>query len=66
MRRPFLLVLLGIGTLAGFAAGFRSVRHGDFGWDHHWSSPRSMASWADACVEAAARRPPAVPPAPAQ
>jgi hypothetical protein len=58
MGRPFLLVLLGVGTLAGFAAGFRSVRHGALSWDHHWSSPHSMAAWADACLSAAERRQP--------
>jgi hypothetical protein len=57
MTRPFLLVLLGLGTLAGFAAGFRSVRHGEFGWEHHYRGPypHSMDGWADACVRAAER-----------
>jgi hypothetical protein len=67
MARPFLLVFLGIGTLAGFAAGFSSVRHGEFGWGRHWGlHPRSMDAWADACVRAAERAsPPAPPPVPA-
>ena len=65
MPRPFLLVLLGLGTLAGFAVGFSSVRHGDFGWRHHPGHPRSMEAWADACVRAAERvSPPAAPAAP--
>lgn len=65
MTRPFLLVLLAIGTLAGFAAGFRSVRHGEFGWDQHrgYMHPRSMDAWADACVRAAERVSPAPSPA---
>ncbi len=68
MPRPFLLVLLGLGTLAGFAAGFRSVRHGEFDWDHRWGPPhRSMDAWADACVRAAEREAqPAPAPAPPQ
>jgi hypothetical protein len=64
MTRPFLLVLLGIGTLAGFAAGFRSVRHGELGWHQYGRPhPHSMDAWADACVRAAERASPLPTPA---
>ncbi len=35
MRRRILIVLLAIGTIAGYSAGFRSMRHcsGGRGWD---------------------------------
>jgi hypothetical protein len=67
MTRPFLLVLLGVGTLAGFAAGFRSVRHGEFGWDHRYGRPHphSIDDWANACLRAAERASQPAPSAPA-
>jgi hypothetical protein len=36
MRRKLALVLLGLGTLLGFASGFHAVCHGHYG---HWHSP---------------------------
>jgi hypothetical protein len=41
MRRRILIVLLAIGTVAGYASGFRSMRHCrnyERGWNHHGMS----------------------------
>jgi hypothetical protein len=46
MRRPLLIALLALGTVAGFTAGFAHLhhRHHDHGFRHHhdhgWCSPR--------------------------
>jgi hypothetical protein len=40
MRRKLALVLLGLGTLLGFASGFHSVRHAVH--HGHWHSPCYM------------------------
>jgi hypothetical protein len=39
MRRRVLIVLLAIGTVAGYSAGFRSMRHCR-GGDRGWGGPR--------------------------
>lgn len=45
MRRRFLIVLLAIGTVAGYASGFRSMRHcrSERGWERH--SPAAMEAY---------------------
>ena len=54
MGRPVLLVLLALGSVAGFGSAF-------FGWRHHesgWGGPgyeRRMDAVAEACVRAAER-----------
>jgi len=57
MRRGLLLVLLALGSIAGFAAGFRSWReHQEFGWGPRWALHEGhMAAVAEACVRAAER-----------
>lgn len=68
MGRPVLLVLLALGSVAGFGSAF-------FGWRHHheygWGAPwyeRRMDAVAEACVRAAERvnaaKPSPAPPAP--
>jgi hypothetical protein len=52
MRRPFLMVLLALGTVAGFGSGFASVHgscHGSRG------GSRFEQHVADVCTEAARR-----------
>lgn len=56
MARKFLIVLLSIGAIGGFAAGFRRLHHGHHGagpgaWAHHPYEERV----ADLCVRAAER-----------
>ena len=67
MGRPVLLVLLALGSLAGFGSAF-------FGWRYHheycWGGPGYERRWdavAEACVRAAERvkAAPASPAAPA-
>jgi len=67
MRRPVLLVLLALGSVAGFGSAF-------FGWryqhEYGWGGPaygRRMDAVAEACVRAAERvkAAPASPAAPA-
>jgi hypothetical protein len=61
MGRRFLLVLLALGSVAGFAAGFQSWRwHREFGWGphgagHHGRMEAHMDEVAEACVRAAER-----------
>jgi hypothetical protein len=61
MGRRFLLVLLALGSVAGFAAGFQSWRwHREFGWGPHaaWHQGPMEAQLdrvAEACVRAAER-----------
>jgi hypothetical protein len=48
MRRPFLLLLLGLGALFGFASGFHQLR-----W-HHWARRAAFERHvAEVCVDAA-------------
>jgi hypothetical protein len=64
MRRPFLLVLLGLGALSGFAAGFSSLRHGGLGFGQRWGAhPFATDALAEACLRAAERaQPPSAAP----
>ena len=57
MRRGLLLVLLALGSIAGFAAGVGSWRyHREFGWGPHWASHEGrMDAVAEACIRAAER-----------
>jgi hypothetical protein len=58
MRRRFWAVLLGIGAIAGFASGFRSLHHMGCGpCSHGWSRRHDNfeAHVADVCTEAAER-----------
>jgi hypothetical protein len=57
MRRGLLLVLLALGSIAGFAAGIGSWRyHREFGWGPHWASHEGrMDAVAEACIRAAER-----------
>jgi hypothetical protein len=55
MGRKFLMVMLGVGAVAGFAAGFARLCHGGH---HGWRSERHAAferRVADACTESALR-----------
>ena len=61
MKRKLLMVLLGFGAIAGFAAGFARLCHGGYGaWGHgpggrldrHAAFERRVA---DTCTEAALR-----------
>jgi hypothetical protein len=61
MARRFLMVLLGIGAVAGFASGFAHLCHGPFGhygmgpggrWDRQSDFERHVA---DTCADAALR-----------
>lgn len=55
MRRKALMVLLGVGAVAGFASGFARLCHGPFGhgrFDRHAELERRVA---DACTESARR-----------
>jgi hypothetical protein len=77
MPRVLLLVVLGLGTVFGFASGFRHMRHDEYGWGPPpWATqaPGGMQSrmdaMAEACVRAARGAPlpgatPATPGAPA-
>lgn len=58
MRRKFWAVLLGIGAIAGFASGFRSLHHMGcapcgYGWGNRHGN--FEAHVADVCTEAAER-----------
>ena len=58
MRRTLWIVLLGIGTVGGFAAGFARLhhhRHHGYGWhgERHQQFENHVA---DICVRAAERR----------
>ena len=57
MRRGLLLVVLALGSIAGFAAGIGSWRyHREFGWGPHWASHEGrMDAVAEACIRAAER-----------
>ncbi|MFZ5895729.1 MAG: hypothetical protein ACOY0T_32025 [Myxococcota bacterium] len=60
MRRKFWAVLLGIGAIAGFAAGFRSLHHMGYspcgcGWGPGARRANFEAHVADVCTEAAER-----------
>jgi hypothetical protein len=62
MGRKLLMVLLGLGAVAGFAAGFARLCHGGYGgWAHHGPGGRfdRHAAFerhiADTCTEAAKR-----------
>jgi hypothetical protein len=57
MRRGLLLVLLALGSSAGFAAGFASWRyHREFGWGPHGAFQEGrLDAVAEACVRAAER-----------
>jgi len=66
MARKFLMVLLGIGAVAGFGAGFARLFHHGFGhghhaWGHHGPGGKSgrHAAFerhiADTCADAALR-----------
>jgi hypothetical protein len=57
MGRKFLMVLLGVGAVAGFAAGFARMCHGGFGhygpgarFDRHGDFERHVA---DTCTDSA-------------
>jgi len=47
MRRKILIVLLAIGTVAGFSAGFRSMRHCR-NYERGWSHPSTTSMDNDA------------------
>jgi hypothetical protein len=57
MGRKFLMVLLGVGAVTGFASGFARMCHG--GWGHHGPGSRFdrhgdfQRRVADACAESA-------------
>jgi hypothetical protein len=63
MRRRFLILALAIGTVGGYAAGFRSMRHCNYqrthGWDRGYGSEGfdrgayrdGFAAGARACAE---------------
>ncbi len=57
VRRKLVLVLLGLGTVCGFALGIHSLRyHHEGGWRHRWGAHEShMDRVAEACVRAAER-----------
>ena len=59
MQRKLLMILLGLGAIAGFAAGFARLCHGGGPWGHHgWRSERHAAlerRVADTCTESALR-----------
>jgi hypothetical protein len=57
VRRKLALVLLGLGSVFGFALGVHSLRHPhEHGWRHRWGWHEShMDRVADACVRAAER-----------
>jgi hypothetical protein len=59
MRRKIWMILLGIGAVAGFASGFRSLHHlGPYGCGHgDWNSRRAAfeAHVADVCTRSAER-----------
>ena len=61
MGRKFLMVLLGLGAIAGFAAGFARLCYGYGGWGHHGYGGRfdRHAEFerrvADTCTESALR-----------
>ena len=61
MRRKFWAVILGIGAIAGFAAGFRSMHHmgydacGCSGFGPHGRRAAFEAHVADVCTQAAER-----------
>jgi|KBSSwiStaDraftv2_1062776.scaffolds.fasta_scaffold8114381_1 hypothetical protein len=62
MARRFLLVLLALGSVAGFAAGFRAWHfHHEHGWGPRWAwhdgqmHDGQMDAVAEACVRAAER-----------
>jgi len=77
MARRFLLVVLALGSVAGFAAGFRAWQfHHEYGWGPPWAMHEGwrhearegrMDAVAEACVRAAERvhRAADVPAAPA-
>ena len=59
MRRKLLMVLLGVGAIAGFGSGFARLAYGGFGrfghgdhFDRHSEFQRRVA---DACTESALR-----------
>jgi hypothetical protein len=55
MGRRILMVLLGVGAVAGFASGFARLCYGGFGhgrWDRHAEFERRVA---DTCTESALR-----------
>lgn len=57
MRRNLLMILLGLGAIAGFAAGFARLYYGP-GAHHGWRSERHAAferRVADTCTESALR-----------
>ena len=55
MGRPVLLVLLALGSVAGFASAFFGWRHQhELGWGGPWYE-RRMDAVAEACVRAAER-----------
>lgn len=70
MGRILLLVMLGLGSVFGFAAGARHWRmHEEMGWGPPWAAreSRHLDALADACVRAAERArtaPSAAPPPP--
>ena len=58
MRRTLLIVLLSLGTVGGFAAGFARLhyyRHHGYGW-HGPGRERFEDRVADVCVRAAERK----------
>ena len=65
MGRRFLLMLLALGSIAGFALGFQSWRwHHEYGWGPYGWHHGRMDELADACLRAAERAKAAPNPAP--
>jgi hypothetical protein len=56
MKRKLLMVVLGLGAIAGFGAGFARLCYGGYGhhgrWDRHAEFERRVA---DTCTESALR-----------
>jgi hypothetical protein len=58
MRRKFLMILLGVGAIAGFGSGFARLCHGGYAafghgrFDRHAEFQRRVA---DACTDSALR-----------
>ena len=64
MARRWMLVLLALGAVFGFALGFRSLSwHREHGWGPYWGREGRLDAVAEACVRAAERVRGSAPPA---